>query len=64
MGLGMIFPPIAVNLFISTSIAGVTYAQAIRASIPFILIMIVNIAILAVFPKIVSILPHLLLAIR
>ena len=60
MGLGMIVPPIALNLFISTQIAEVRYGQAVRASVPFMLIMAVNIALVAVFPKIALIGPHLL----
>jgi len=60
MGLGMIVPPIALNLFISTQIAEVRYEQAVRASIPFILIMSIDLAIVSIFPKISLILPHLL----
>jgi tripartite ATP-independent transporter DctM subunit len=60
MGLGMIVPPIALNLFISTQIAEVRYGEAVRASIPFMVIMAANIAIVAIFPKIALIGPHLL----
>jgi TRAP-type C4-dicarboxylate transport system permease large subunit len=60
MGLGMIVPPVALNLFISTQIAEVRYGDAVRACIPFMLIMALNIAVVAVFPKISLIVPHLL----
>jgi C4-dicarboxylate transporter, DctM subunit len=36
MGLGCIVPPVALNLFISTQLAGVRYEAAVRATIPFI----------------------------
>ena len=60
MGLGCIIPPVALNLFISTQLAGVRYGEAVRATIPFIVIMLVDLAIMAVFPMIPLLLPHLL----
>ncbi len=60
MGLGMIIPPVALNLFISTQLAQTRYEEAIRASIPFIIIMFVDMAIVAIFPQVPLMLPHLL----
>ena len=60
LGLGCIIPPVALNLFVSTQLAGVRYDEAVRASIPFIIIMLIDLAILAVFPVIPLLLPHLL----
>lgn len=60
MGLGCIVPPVALNLLISTQLAGVRYEAAVRATIPFIVIMIADLAITAVFPAIPLMLPHLL----
>jgi C4-dicarboxylate transporter DctM subunit len=60
MGLGCIIPPVALNLFVSTHLAGVRYEEAVRATIPFIVIMLVDLAIMAVFPMIPLMLPHLL----
>jgi C4-dicarboxylate transporter DctM subunit len=60
MGLGCIIPPVALNLFISTQLAEVSYGEAVRATIPFIIIMIIDLAIMAVFPIIPLMLPHLL----
>jgi C4-dicarboxylate transporter DctM subunit len=60
MGLGCIIPPVALNLFISTQLAEVSYGEAVRATIPFIIIMIIDLAIMAVFPMIPLMLPHLL----
>lgn len=58
MGLGMIIPPVALNLFISTQIAGTRYEDAVRASVPFIIIMFVDLAIVAIIPEIPMYLPH------
>ena len=60
MGLGCIIPPVALNLFVSTQLAGVRYEDAVRASIPFIIIMAIDLVIMAVFPMIPLLLPHLL----
>lgn len=60
MGLGMIVPPIALNLFVSTALAGVTYGQTVRAAIPFMVIMVVDMVIIALFPKLTLLLPHLI----
>ncbi len=58
MGLGCIVPPVALNLFVSTRLAGVRYEQAVRATVPFIAIMVLDIVIMAVFPQIPLMLPH------
>lgn len=60
MGLGCIVPPVALNLFVSTQLAGVRYEQAVRATVPFILIMAADMVVMAVFPQIPLMLPHLL----
>lgn len=60
MGLGCIVPPVALNLFVSTQLAGVQYGQAVRAAVPFMIIMAIDLAIVAAFPHISLLLPHLL----
>lgn len=60
MGIGCIMPPVAMNLFVSTQLAGVRYGEAVRAAVPFILIMLLNLAIVAVFPRLSLWLPHVL----
>jgi tripartite ATP-independent transporter DctM subunit len=62
MGLGMLIPPVALNLFVSSAIADVPYHQAVRASLPFIAIMAVDWILVAVFPEISLLLPHLIFA--
>ena len=60
MGIGCIMPPVALNLFVSTQLAGVSYAQAVRAAVPFIVLMVADLAILAAFPRLSLWLPHAL----
>jgi C4-dicarboxylate transporter DctM subunit len=59
-GIGCILPPVALNLFVSTKLAGVTYGAACRAAVPFILIMLLDLAIVAAVPHVSLLLPHLL----
>jgi C4-dicarboxylate transporter DctM subunit len=60
MGLGCIIPPVALNLFVAMRLAEVSYEDAVRATMPFIAIMLIDLAIMAVFPMIPLLLPHLL----
>jgi C4-dicarboxylate transporter, DctM subunit len=60
MGLGCIIPPVALNLFVSTQLAGVRYEEAVRATVPFIVIMLIDLVIMALIPVIPLLLPHLL----
>lgn len=59
-GIGCILPPVALNLFVATRLANVTYAAAARAAVPFIVIMLVDLLILAALPEIALLLPHLI----
>ncbi|MBI3706545.1 MAG: TRAP transporter large permease subunit [Proteobacteria bacterium] len=60
MGLGCIVPPVALNLFVSTQLAAVQYGEAVRAAVPFMVIMAIDLVIVATFPYIPLMLPHLL----
>jgi len=60
MGLGMLVPPIALNLFISTALAGVAYQETVRAAVPFMVILVVDMVLIALFPQIALLLPHLI----
>lgn len=57
MGIGMLVPPVALNLFISTQLAGVRYGQAVRAVVPFIVIMGIDLALVIALPQIALWLP-------
>lgn len=59
-GIGLLHPPVGLNLAVSSKLAGTTFERAFRASIPFILIMIADLIILSVFPFITLSLPKVL----
>jgi C4-dicarboxylate transporter DctM subunit len=60
MGIGMLTPPVALTLYISTAIAEVPFARAVRASMPFMAIMVIDLILVACFPSIAMWLPGLL----
>jgi tripartite ATP-independent transporter DctM subunit len=60
MGIGMLIPPVALMLFISAQIAEVRVEQAMRAAIPFVLIMLLNLMLVAAMPELTHTLPRLL----
>jgi len=60
MGIGMLVPPVALNLFVSAQIAGVRYGEAVLAAVPFILIMMIDLALVVFFPGLALFLPNLL----
>lgn len=60
MGIGMLVPPVALNLFISSQLAGVRYGEAVRAAVPFLLIMLVDLVLVVIFPNLALLLPNLL----
>jgi tripartite ATP-independent transporter DctM subunit len=60
MGIGMLTPPVALTLYISTAIAEVPFAHAVRASLPFMAIMVIDLMLVAFFPGIAMWLPGVL----
>ncbi|MDP3842249.1 MAG: TRAP transporter large permease [Oxalobacteraceae bacterium] len=61
MELGLITPPVGLNLFVINGIApDISPRDIVRGVLPFIFIMIADIALLAVFPQIVMFLPNML----
>jgi C4-dicarboxylate transporter DctM subunit len=60
--IGMFTPPFGLNLFVASSIHGVTYEQAVKGALPFIVLAIVGLAIVTYLPDISMWLPRLLYA--
>jgi len=60
--IGMITPPVGMNLFVLTAITKneVSLAQAARASVPYFFVMLIALVILTVFPNIILFLPNLM----
>ena len=55
--MGLITPPVGMNLFMISGVSGVDVMNIVRGVWPFVLAMFVCIAILLVFPQIALILP-------
>lgn len=58
--IGMITPPVGMNLYVLTAISGneVSLLQAAKASVPYWLLLLLGVALLTVFPQIVLFLPN------
>lgn len=52
LGIGFITPPVGVNLFVAANIAGTKFESLLKAIIPFILVMIVDVLIISFIPGI------------
>jgi C4-dicarboxylate transporter, DctM subunit len=59
-GIGMIHPPVGLTLYVSAAIGQVRIERAAIAALPFLGIMIVDLALVSLWPNIALILPHFL----
>jgi len=59
--LGAVTPPVAVLLFVTTSIAETGFEQTVKHSMPFILTLLAMLALLVLYPEIATWLPNLIL---
>jgi C4-dicarboxylate transporter, DctM subunit len=59
-GIGMIHPPVGLTLYVSAAIGNVRIERAALAALPFLGIMLVDLALVSLWPNIALILPHLL----
>jgi TRAP-type C4-dicarboxylate transport system permease large subunit len=56
-----ITPPVGFNLFVLQNMTGIDSNRIARVTMPFFVCMIVGIALITVFPSIVTVLPDLLM---
>jgi C4-dicarboxylate transporter DctM subunit len=59
--IGMITPPVGMNLFVIMSVCEVTLSQSVRSSVPFFFIMLAFVGLFTAFPQIVTFLPNMIL---
>lgn len=52
LGIGFITPPVGINLFVAANIAGTKFESLLRAIVPFIIIMVIDVIILSFIPEI------------
>ena len=61
VGVGIFLPPIGIGLLLSAGIAATRMADVTRAFIPYLLVLIVAVLIIALVPAITLVLPHILM---
>ncbi|MFD1862786.1 TRAP transporter large permease [Planococcus chinensis] len=52
LGIGFITPPVGVNLFVAANIAGTKFESLLKAIIPFILVMLIDVLLVSFIPSI------------
>ncbi len=57
MEIGMITPPVGLNLFVTSGISGLPILQVVRASLPFLLVLVLVLALITYIPWISTVLP-------
>lgn len=58
--IGMITPPVGMNLFVIKGITGLPFNDVVRGSLPFVGVLILGLLILTIFPEIVLFIPNLM----
>jgi C4-dicarboxylate transporter DctM subunit len=61
MEIGMVTPPVGLNLFVTSAITGQTLVQVLRGALPWMTILVVYLGIITYFPKISTVLPDYLM---
>jgi TRAP-type C4-dicarboxylate transport system permease large subunit len=59
--LGILTPPFGLGLFMVTGMTGIAFDRVVRATVPFLLPLVVSIIVLILFPGIITFLPDLLM---
>lgn len=60
MEIGLITPPVGLNLFVTSGITGMSLVQVTRAALPWLSVLLVFLVIVTYIPQISLWLPHLL----
>jgi len=58
MEIGMITPPIGLNLFVTSGITGMSLAQVVRAAMPFVMVLMVFLVLVTYIPWLSTLLPY------
>lgn len=61
MEIGMITPPIGLNLFVTSGITGMSLVQVVKAALPFVMILILFLILVTYVPAISTFLPYMLM---
>lgn len=58
MEIGLVHPPVGLNLFVTSAVTGLTLGQTIRAALPWLMILLVFLIMVTYLPFISLALPH------
>jgi C4-dicarboxylate transporter DctM subunit len=58
MEIGMITPPIGLNLFVTSGITGMSLAKVVRAALPFVMVLFLFLIIVTYVPWLSTFLPY------
>lgn len=61
MEIGMITPPIGLNLFVTSGITGMSLVQVVKAAMPFVLVLMLFLVIVTYVPQLSTMLPYSLM---
>jgi C4-dicarboxylate transporter, DctM subunit len=61
MEIGMLTPPVGLNLFVTSSITGMPLIEVIKSTLPWLLLMMVFLMMITFIPQISTYLPTLLM---
>ncbi len=59
LAIGQFTPPVAVNLYVTAHLADISIEETFKGVVPLILSMLVALALIAIFPQITLVVPHL-----
>lgn len=59
LAIGSLTPPVGTGLFVASSIAGIPLERVAKASLPYMIILVVDLVFLILFPDIIMLLPNL-----
>jgi len=60
MEIGMVTPPVGLNLFVTSGITGMSIIQVTRAALPWLMVLLVFLAIVTYIPQVTLFLPNLM----
>jgi C4-dicarboxylate transporter DctM subunit len=58
--IGMITPPVGMNLFVIKGITNMSYREVVTGSLPFAVVLFIGLIIITIFPEIVMFIPNLM----
>lgn len=61
MEIGMVTPPVGLNLFVTSGITGMTIVEVLKGALPWMTILVIYLGIITYFPRISTILPDYLM---